>query len=83
MKDPIRVSRRQLNEMHRLLRERIAPLSDPVKPCQKDTAAEVDSEGRVNVARPVQSTTRVHYKSFCECQGTTDRTRANVIDCCQ
>ena len=74
MKDPIRVSRRQLNEMHRLLRERIAPLGDPVKPCQQDTAADVDSQGRVNVARPLQSTTKVHYKSFCECQGTRDGT---------
>jgi len=73
MKDPIRVSHRQIAEMHRLLRERIAPLSAPVKPCQKDTAAAVDSEGRVNTARPLQSTHNAHYKTFCECQDWTSK----------
>lgn len=76
MKDPIRVSHRQIKEMHRLLRERIAPLSDPLKPCQKDTAAKVDSKGRVNTARPLQSTQKVHYKSFCECQGVEKNLRS-------
>lgn len=68
MKDPIRVSQRQIDEMHRLLRERIAPLGDPVKSCQADTAAAVDNEGHVNVARPLQKTHSAHFKTFCECQ---------------
>jgi len=68
MKDPIRVSQRQIDEMHRLLRERIAPLGDPTASCQSDTAAKVDNQGRVNVARPLQQTHNAHFKTFCECQ---------------
>jgi Eukaryotic-type carbonic anhydrase len=68
MKDPIRISKRQLNEMHRLLRERIAPMDDPINACQPDTAAKVNNEtGEVNVARPLQSKTPIHYVTFCEC----------------
>jgi hypothetical protein len=40
--DPLRVSRRQIIELHRLLRERIAPKDDPVAACRPDTAAKVD-----------------------------------------
>lgn len=68
MKDPIRVSRRQIDEMHRLLRERIAPIDDSLKSCQPDTAAKIfPNSTRVSVARPVQSTRGVHFKVFCEC----------------
>jgi Eukaryotic-type carbonic anhydrase len=68
MKDPIRISRRQLKEMHRLLRERIAPLDDPLASCQPDTAAKVDTTtGDVSTARPLQSNHKVHYSVFCEC----------------
>jgi carbonic anhydrase len=69
MKDPLRISKRQLREMHRLLRERIAPTTDPVLACQPDTAAKVDMDtGEVNVARPLQyfSPNR-HFTTFCEC----------------
>jgi hypothetical protein len=67
MKDPVRISQRQLDEMHRLLRERIAPAHDPVRACQPDTAAKVSSDGTVDVARPLQSTHTAHFKVFCEC----------------
>lgn len=69
MKDPIRISHRQLKEMHRLLRERIAPMDDPLAACQADTAAQVvDADaGTVNTARPLQSNHKAHYTVFCEC----------------
>lgn len=74
MKDPIRVSRRQIDEMHRLLRERIAPFDDAVRPCQPDTAAKrFPNSTRVSVARPVQSTRGVHFKVFCECDDWTSK----------
>lgn len=70
MKDPIRVSQRQINEMHRLLKERIAPIDDPVRPCKPDTAAKPDPDDpeKVNVARPIMSNHYAHFKVFCECQ---------------
>lgn len=68
MKDPLRISKRQLNEMHRLLRQRIAPLGDPTASCKPDTAAKVnETSGLVDVARPLQSKTKLHYVTFCEC----------------
>jgi Eukaryotic-type carbonic anhydrase len=69
MKDPIRISRRQLTELHRLLRERIAPVDDPLASCQPDTAAKIVNEetGQVTTARPLQSNHRNHYTVFCEC----------------
>lgn len=74
MKDPIRVSRRQIDEMHRLLRERIAPADDPVRPCLLDTAAKrFPNSDRISVARPVQSTRGVHFKVFCECDDWTSK----------
>jgi hypothetical protein len=63
MKDPVRVHPRQIAEMERLLRERINPDS-----CEKDTAAKVDSDGHVSVARPLMQTNNVHFITFCECQ---------------
>ena len=69
MKDPIRVSHRQIAEMHRLLRDRVAAVTDPVAACQADTSADVDTaSGKVNIARPLQSTHKAHFKVFCECQ---------------
>ena len=74
MKDPIRVSRRQVDEMHRLLRERVAPFDDPVKPCEPDTAAKrIPNSNRISVSRPVQSTRGVHFKVFCECDDWTSK----------
>lgn len=73
MKDPIRVSRRQIFEMHRLLRERIAPIDDSSKACLPDTAAKILPDSRVSVARPIQSTRGVHFKVFCECDDWTSK----------
>jgi hypothetical protein len=69
MKDPLRVSHRQINEMHRLLRERIAPADDPLSACKPDTAAKQDPDDptKVWVARPLQSTSNAHHMTFCEC----------------
>lgn len=69
MKDPIRVSHRQIDELNRLLRDRISPYDDPVRPCQPDTAAKKTGTGaKVSVARPVQGTTKAHSMVFCECE---------------
>jgi hypothetical protein len=70
MKDPILVSTRQIDEMHRLLKYRIAPSNDPLRRCQSDTAgkAYVGNSKRINVTRPLQSTNAVHYMVFCECR---------------
>ena len=70
MKDPIRISQRQLNEMHRLLKKRIAPTDDPIRRCKPDTAARsyYGNTNWVNVSRPLQSTNDAHYKTFCECR---------------
>ena len=70
MKDPIKVTQRQIDEMHRLLKERIAPYDDPIRPCQPDTAGGTykGDETKVNVSRPLMETTEVHYQTFCECQ---------------
>lgn len=70
MKDPIRVSQRQINELHRLLKDRIAPADDPLRACQPDTAAKShpDEADKVWVARPLMETHTAHFKVFCECQ---------------
>ena len=67
LKDPIRIHPRQLAELKRLMRDRIAPLGDPVASCQPDTAATVTSDGEVYAARPLQYESTVHYEMFCEC----------------
>ncbi|GKY97302.1 hypothetical protein MPSEU_000688600 [Mayamaea pseudoterrestris] len=70
MKDPIKMTQRQIDEMHRLLKERIAPIDDLIRPCQPDTAAGVydGDDTKVNVSRPLMQTTGAHYQTFCECQ---------------
>lgn len=70
MKDPIRVSQRQIYEMHRLLKERIAPADAAQMACQPDTAAKPDpvDERKISVARPLQSVRPVHFITFCECE---------------
>jgi hypothetical protein len=70
MKDPIRITTRQLNELHRLLKERVAPANDPLRACQPDTAATAytGDSTRVNVSRPLMATNKIHYDSFCACQ---------------
>jgi hypothetical protein len=69
LKDPIRIHPRQLRELKRLIAQRIAPPDDLVAPCQFDTAAKVDSDGGVSVARPLQYYfDGAHVKTFCECK---------------
>jgi hypothetical protein len=70
MKDPIRVTTRQITELHRLIKNRIAPANDPISPCKSDTAARpYDGDStRVNVSRPLMQTNKAHYDSFCACQ---------------
>ena len=69
MKDPIRIHPRQLEELQRLLKERIAPFDDPVNACQPDTAAKVDqATGEVEAAREVQYWNNAHFKVYCECK---------------
>jgi Eukaryotic-type carbonic anhydrase len=70
MKDPIPVSKRQIDELHRLIRSRIAPVDDPLKACRADTAAatpDPENPSRVSVARPLQSNRKTHWTVFCEC----------------
>jgi hypothetical protein len=67
MKDPIRIHPRQLEEMKRLIRERIAPPDDPIMACQPDTAAKIEGND-VNTARPLQYEDDVHFTVFCECK---------------
>jgi Eukaryotic-type carbonic anhydrase len=69
MKDPIRVSRRQIDELNRLLKNRIAPRDDPIRPCQPDTAG-APVQGKpdyIDVARPLQHFSELHHEVFCEC----------------
>jgi carbonic anhydrase len=69
VKDPIRVNPRQIEEMERLLRERIAPKDDSNgKACKNDTAGKVEKDGHISVARPLMQFNDVHYMTFCECQ---------------
>jgi hypothetical protein len=70
MKDPIRVSHRQINEMHRLIKERIAPKDSPIRSCKPDTGAAEDPEdpNKVITARPLQSFSTPHFAVFCDCE---------------
>jgi len=68
MKDPIRIHTRQLKEMHRLLKERIAPIESPINACQVDTGARVEEDGTAWVARPLQELDETHNAWFCECE---------------
>lgn len=62
MKDPIRVHPRQIAEMERLLKERIAPPDDKHNACENDTAGKVDEDGHISVARPLMHNALGHYK---------------------
>jgi hypothetical protein len=85
MKDPILISDRQLNELHRLLKNRIAPSDDPIRPCQADTAARPydGNSNWVNVSRPLQATHNAHYKVFCECENWKSQSSQDQAWCQQ
>lgn len=65
MKDPIRIHPIQLEELERLLAQRIDPES-----CQNDTAGRERSSDstKVDLNRPLQKYSNIHRKVFCECQ---------------
>jgi carbonic anhydrase len=70
MKDPIRVSHRQINEMHRLIKNRIAPKDSLRNSCKPDTGAAPHPDGdpdKIWVARPLQANENAHWGVFCEC----------------
>lgn len=67
MKDPIRVHPSQIDELNRLLRDRIAPADSEFNACQNDTAGKVDSNGKIWVARPLQQRSEPHHNTFCQC----------------
>jgi Eukaryotic-type carbonic anhydrase len=65
MKDPLRVHPHQIQEMKRLISNRIAaPWESEEFRCKLDTAANVSPTGNVNVARPVQSFSKAHAMTF-------------------
>lgn len=69
MKDPIRIHPRQLQEMRRLIADRVAPIESKVNACKPDTAAKVKKDGYVEAARPLQSfNNNTHFKVFCQCK---------------
>ena len=69
MKDPIRIHPRQLLEIKRLIRERVAPPDDPVMASKADTAAKVDGNN-VSTAQPLQYYHEVHFLVFCNCKNS-------------
>jgi Eukaryotic-type carbonic anhydrase len=65
MKDPIRVHKRQIEELNRLLAWRIAPSPS----CEPDTAGRVSRDGnRVDLNRDTQYIHLQHRLVFCECK---------------
>ncbi|GAX10104.1 hypothetical protein FisN_3Lh293 [Fistulifera solaris] len=63
MKDPIRVHKRQIDELNRLLAWRLNPDT-----CQSDTAGVVSDDGNtVDLSREVMYYHDQHRKVFCEC----------------
>ena len=68
MKDYIRVNPVQIEELQRLLAHRIAPKGSLKNQCQRDTAGKRVTEDRVDLARPLQSSTQKHAATFCECK---------------
>lgn len=67
MKDPIRVHKRQIDELNRLLAWRKS--SSGSNRCQDETAGDVSSDGQtVDLSRRTQYYHTQHRKVFCECK---------------
>lgn len=81
MKDPIRIHTRQLKEMHRLLRERIAPIESIANACQVDTGARVEDDGTAWTARPIQELDETHDHWFCECEDWGSKVSEDKLWC--
>jgi Eukaryotic-type carbonic anhydrase len=77
MKDPIRVHKRQIDELHRLLAWRLNPDT-----CTVDTAGIVSEDGnRVAVNREIQYNTDIHRLVFCECTDWISNFEADQLWC--
>lgn len=64
LKDPIKVSPRQIRLLERLISNRVDPDT-----CESYTAGVLRNQNswRVNVNRPIQTTTEEHRLVYCEC----------------
>ena len=78
LKEPIKVSNKQLQAIHRLLKERIDPVT-----CKKETAAEPRGRSgeKVGVNRPIQTTTAKHKAVYCECLDWDPNGEADQAHC--
>lgn len=70
MKDPILVPQRQIDELQRLLVERIAPKDSKFKSCEPDHAGapREGSSDKFDFVRPLQQNHNLHRMVFCECK---------------
>eukprot|EP00545_Synedropsis_sp_CCMP1620_P000285 CAMPEP_0119029340 /NCGR_PEP_ID=MMETSP1176-20130426/40466_1 /TAXON_ID=265551 /ORGANISM="Synedropsis recta cf, Strain CCMP1620" /LENGTH=928 /DNA_ID=CAMNT_0006985675 /DNA_START=82 /DNA_END=2868 /DNA_ORIENTATION=- len=70
MKDPIPIARRQLEELERLMGQRIAAEDAPRNKCKPDHAGKLreGTTDKFDFARPVQEFHKLHRKVFCECK---------------
>jgi hypothetical protein len=70
MKDPILVARSQIDELERLLTERIAPKDSKFKACDPDHAGapRKGTSDKYDFVRPIQQPHKLHRMEFCECK---------------
>ena len=70
MKDPIQVAQRQIDELERLMFERISPDDADFKRCEPDHAGapRADTADKFDFVRPIQGFHKLHRKVFCECK---------------
>jgi Eukaryotic-type carbonic anhydrase len=70
LKDPIYVARRQIDELHRLMQERISPQDSEFKQCQPDHAGSPrpGNPEKFDFMRPLQENHKLHRLVFCECK---------------
>lgn len=78
LKDPIKVAPRQLTALDRLIANRIDPDT-----CEPYTAGKKRTRNgwRVDVNRPIQTTTDAHRLVFCECRDWRSRAPNDVEYC--
>jgi len=70
MKDPIQVAQRQIDELERLMFERISPDDADFKRCEPDHAGapRADTTDKFDFVRPIQQNHKLHRKVLCECK---------------
>ena len=79
MKDPVLVAASQLRTLHELLKNRVDPDT-----CEYSTAAKVknnDTAKKVEVNRPLQTTTVRHKLVYCECQDWESKSDKDIDHC--